>query len=75
MLQRHRAGPEMCCLSGQNFILSAKLGVNTSSQEVAEAASDGTCLMIQAVDDMNKVKATLDNIYNLAQNIRNEYNV
>lgn len=35
MLQRHGAGPEMCWLSGQNFILSAKLGVNTSRQEVA----------------------------------------
>lgn len=31
--------------------------------------------MTQAVEDMNQVKATLNDIYNLAQNLRDEYNV
>ncbi len=49
--------------------------LSASSQEVAAASNDGTRVMTQAVDDMNQVKATLNDIYNLAQNLRNEYNV
>ena len=49
--------------------------LSANSQEVAAASNDGTHLMTQAVDDMNQVKAVLNNIYDLAQNLRNEYNV
>lgn len=49
--------------------------LSANSQEVAAASSDGTQVMARAVDDMNQVKETLTNIYNLAQNLRNEYNV
>lgn len=49
--------------------------LSANSQEVAAASNDGTRMMTQAVDDMNQVKATLNNIYDLAQNLRDEYNV
>lgn len=49
--------------------------LSANSQEVAAASSDGTQIMTRAVDDMNQVKATLHEIYDLAQNLRNEYNV
>lgn len=49
--------------------------LSANSQEVAAASNDGTRVMTQAVEDMNQVKAALTNIYNLAQNLRNEYNV
>lgn len=49
--------------------------LSANSEEVAAAAGDGTHLMIQAVDDMRRVKETLNQIYQLAQNLRDEYNV
>lgn len=49
--------------------------LSANSEEVAAASDDGTRLMTQAVDDMNRVKAVLDEIYQLAQDLRNEYNV
>lgn len=49
--------------------------LSANSQEVAAASNDGKDMMTQAVEDMNQVKATLTNIYDLAQNLRNEYQV
>ncbi len=49
--------------------------LSANSEEVAAASNEGTGLMTQAVDDMNQVKSTLNEIYSLAQNLRNEYNV
>lgn len=49
--------------------------LSANSQEVAASSNDGRRLMMQAVDDMNQVKGTLDNIYSLAQNLQNEYKV
>ncbi|MBQ7944592.1 MAG: hypothetical protein IJ326_11090 [Lachnospiraceae bacterium] len=47
--------------------------LSANSQEVAAAADDGTHMMTKAVDDMNQVKAILNDIYDMAQNLRNEY--
>ncbi len=49
--------------------------LSANSQEVAAAADDGTHMMTKAVDDMNQVKAILNDIYDMAQNLRNEYTV
>ncbi len=49
--------------------------LSANSQEVAAASNDGTRIMTKAVEDMNQVKATLTDIYELAQNLRDEYNV
>ena len=49
--------------------------LSANSEEVAAAANDGTSVTARAVTDMNQVKATLTNIYELAQNLRNEYNM
>lgn len=49
--------------------------LSANSQEVAAAADDGTHMMTKAVDDMNQVKSILNDIYDMAQNLRNEYNV
>lgn len=49
--------------------------LSANSEEVAAASNDGTDRVAQAVDDMNRVKATLNEIYELAQNLRDEYNV
>ncbi len=49
--------------------------LSANSEEVAAASNDGTRIMTQAVADMNQVKATLNNIYSLAENLRDEYNV
>ena len=49
--------------------------LSANSEEVAAASNEGTGLMTQAVDDMNQVKSTLNEIYSLAQNLRNEYNM
>ena len=49
--------------------------LSANSEEVAAASNDGTQLMTQAVTDMNQVKAVLNDIYELAENLRNEYNV
>ncbi len=49
--------------------------LSANSQEVAAASNDGSRVMTQAVDDMTQVKATLTDIYNLAQDLRDEYNV
>ena len=47
--------------------------LSANSQEVAAASNDGTDIVKRAVEDMNQVKATLNDIYALAQNLRNEY--
>ena len=49
--------------------------LSANTEEVAAASNDGTRIMTQAVADMEQVKATLTDIYNLAQNLRDEYNV
>ena len=49
--------------------------LSASSEEVAATSGDGTTMMTKAVEDMNQVKSALTNIYNLAQNLRDEYNV
>ena len=49
--------------------------LSANSQEVAATSNSGTDVMTQAVEDMNQVKATLNDIYALAQNLRDEYNV
>ena len=49
--------------------------LSANSEEVAASSGAGTSVMTQAVDDMNQVKVILNNIYELAQNLRNEYNV
>lgn len=49
--------------------------LSANSEEVAAASNDGISVTAQAVTDMNQVKATLTNIYDLAQNLRNEYNM
>lgn len=49
--------------------------LSANSQEVAAASTDGTRIMTQAVEDMDQVKVALTKIYNLAQNLRDEYNV
>ena len=49
--------------------------LSANSRQVAGASDDGTKVMNQAVEDMNQVKEVLTDIYNLAQSLRNEYNV
>ncbi len=56
-------------------IADAVTDLSANSEEVAAASNDGTSIMTQAVEDMNQVKAALDDIYNLAQNLKNEYHV
>ncbi len=47
-------------------------GLSANSQEVAAVSNEGTQLMSKAVDNMDKVNATLTNIYNLAQELSEE---
>ncbi len=49
--------------------------LSANSEQVAAASNDGTCTTTRAVTDMNQVKAALTNIYDLAQNLKNEYTV
>ena len=49
--------------------------LSANSQEVAATSAEGTRITTKAVGDMNQVKAALNNIYVLAQNLRDEYNV
>lgn len=49
--------------------------LSANSEEVAAASNEGTEMMTRAVDDMDRVKTILNEIYNLAQNLRNEYNI
>ncbi len=49
--------------------------LSANSEEVAAASNGGTNIMMKAVDDMNQVKVALNDIYNLAQNLRDEYTV
>ncbi len=49
--------------------------LSANSEEVAAASNDGTIIMTKAVADMTQVKAALSGIYELAQNLRDEYNV
>lgn len=49
--------------------------LSANTQEVAAASGDGTTIMTQAVADMDQVKAALKGIYELAQGLRDEYNV
>lgn len=49
--------------------------LSANSQEVAAAANEGMSMMTQAVKDMNQVKETLNNIYDMAQELRDEYDV
>lgn len=63
-------------------IASASLGISdgitelsANSEEVAASSSEGTRIITRAVDDMNQVKSALINIYSLAKNLRDEYNM
>ncbi|MBQ7774461.1 MAG: hypothetical protein IJ379_00935 [Lachnospiraceae bacterium] len=47
-------------------------GLSANSEEVAAVSNEGTQLMSKAVDNMDKVNATLTNIYNLAQELSEE---
>ena len=47
-------------------------GLSANSEEVAAVSNEGTRLMTQAVEDMDKVTGTLTNIYNLAQELQKE---
>ena len=49
--------------------------LSANSEEVAAATSDGSRIMTRAVEDMNQVKVALKGIYELAQHLRDEYNV
>lgn len=49
--------------------------LSANSEEVAAASNDGTRIMTKAVSDMNQVKAALTGIFELAQHLRDEYNV
>ncbi len=49
--------------------------LSANSEEVAAATSDGSRIMTRAVEDMNQVKVALTGIYQLAQHLRDEYNV
>ena len=49
--------------------------LSANSQEVAAASITGSEMMTQAVADMNQVKGRLHDIYDLAQGLRDEYNV
>lgn len=49
--------------------------LSANSEEVAAASNDGTRIMTKAVSDMNQVKAALAGIFELAQHLRDEYNV
>jgi len=49
--------------------------LSANSEEVAAASNDGTRIMTQAVSDMSQVKAALAGIYELAQDLRDEYNM
>jgi len=49
--------------------------LSANSEEVAAASNDGTRIMTKAVSDMNQVKAALTGIFELAQDLRDEYNV
>lgn len=49
--------------------------LSANTQQVAAASGDGTVIMTRAVEDMNQVKATLTDIYELAQGLRDEYQV
>lgn len=46
--------------------------ISENSQEVVAISSEGTELMAQSVDNMNKVDETLANIYELAQELKSE---
>ena len=47
-------------------------GLSANSQEVAAVSNEGTQVMTKAVDHMDKVNDALANIYNLAQELKNE---
>ncbi len=49
--------------------------LSANSEEVAATSNDGTRIMTQAVTDMSQVKVALNNIYNLAQGLRDEYTI
>lgn len=49
--------------------------LSANSEEVAAASNDGIRITAKAVTDMNQVKATLTNIYDLAQNLKSEYSI
>lgn len=55
-----------------NVIADGITGLSANSQEVAAASNEGTQLMSQAVDNMDRVSVTLTNIYNLAQEMQEE---
>lgn len=49
--------------------------LSANSEEVAAASAEGTRITTKAVDDMTQVKVALTNIYEMARNLRDEYNV
>ena len=72
----------MQCKQGIDGITDASVVISdgitelsANSEEVAATAGEGVYQTNRAVEDMNQVKAALTNIYNLAQNLRDEYNM
>ncbi|MBP3609072.1 MAG: hypothetical protein J6J42_01895 [Lachnospiraceae bacterium] len=66
----------MDSITDASFVISSGITeLSANSEEVAAAANDGTCMTNQAVEDMNQVRAALENIYDIAQALRDEYNV
>ncbi len=49
--------------------------LSANSEEVSATSHEGARVMVRAVEDMNQVKTALTDIYKLAQNLKNEYNV
>ena len=59
-------------MNSTDVIAEGITGLSVSSQEVVAASDEGTNLMAQSVDNMNKVDVTLANIYQLAQELKSE---
>ncbi len=66
----------MDSITDASFVISSGITeLSANSEEVAASANDGTCMTNQAVEDMNQVREALENIYDIAQKLRDEYYV
>lgn len=70
------------CKQGIDSIADASIVISdgitelsANSEEVAATSGESVSQTNRAVEDMNRVKSALTNIYDLAQNLRNEYNM
>ena len=53
-----------------DVIANGITNLSANSEEVAASSNEGTVLMQEAVESMQKVTAALTNIYNLAQDLK-----